>query len=110
MQRIKLSKELSRVSSKSTIYLLDEPTIGLHFDDIQKLINVFNSLLSKGDTIVVIEHNMEIIRAADHIIDLGPGGGKNGGKIICQGSMDKIFRCKQSSTGFYLKEKVKDVL
>ena len=109
-QRIKLSKELSKVSSKSTVYLLDEPTIGLHFDDIQKLINVFDSLISKGDTVVVIEHNMEIIGAADYIVDMGPGGGKNGGKIIFQGKPGNLLKNKQSFTGSYLREKIKNAI
>ena len=84
-QRIKLCKELSRVSGKPTIYLLDEPTVGLHFADIQKLLEVFNALILKGAAVVVIEHNPEVIFAADYIIELGPGGGKNGGKIINRG-------------------------
>jgi len=107
-QRIKLSKELSRISAKSTIYVLDEPTIGLHFDDIQKLINVFNYLIAKGNTIVVIEHNMEIIKAADYIVDLGPGGGNKGGKIIFQGELKGILKNNQSITAYYLREKMKD--
>lgn len=109
-QRIKLSKELSKYSAKSTIYLLDEPTIGLHFYDIQKLINVFCSFITKGDTIVVIEHNMEIIKAADYIIDLGPGGGKNGGEIIYQGNLNGIKKCRESCTGFYLRREDRDVI
>ena len=105
-QRIKLCKELSRFSRKSSIYLLDEPTVGLHFDDIQKLLDVFSSFIGKGDTIVVIEHNLDIIRAADYIIDLGPGGGKNGGQVLYQGTIDGIIKCRKSKTGLHLKEKL----
>ncbi|NIM18539.1 MAG: ABC-ATPase UvrA [Candidatus Aminicenantes bacterium] len=101
-QRIKLTKELSRISAKPTIYLMDEPTIGLHFDDIQKLIYVFQGLIARGSTVVVIEHNMEIIKAADYIIDLGPGGGKDGGKILYQGKPTALTAVKESLTGKFL--------
>lgn len=101
-QRIKLCKELGRGSGKSTIYLLDEPTVGLHFHDIQKLIEVFHALIIKGNTVVVIEHNLDIVRAADHIIDLGPGGGKNGGKILYSGAPEGLSAVKTSVTGKYL--------
>jgi len=101
-QRIKLTKELSRGSSKPTIYLFDEPTVGLHFDDIQKLIHVFHGLIAKGNTVVVIEHNLEIIRAADYIIDMGPGGGKNGGKILYHGELKGLKKVKASVTGNYI--------
>ncbi len=107
-QRIKLTKELSRISSKSTVYIFDEPTIGLHFDDIQNLINVFNSLIIKGNTIIVIEHNMEIIRAADYIVDLGPEGGNKGGNIVYQGNLNGILDCKNSITSLYLKKRIKN--
>ncbi len=100
-QRIKLCKELSRASAKSAVYLLDEPTVGLHFADIQKLIEVFHALIVKGATVVVIEHNMEIIKAADYIIDMGPGGGRNGGKILYQGSLAGLSKVKESVTGAY---------
>jgi excinuclease ABC subunit A len=100
-QRIKLCKELSRASAKSTVYLLDEPTVGLHFADIQKLIEVFQALIARGATVVVIEHNMEIIKAADYIIDMGPGGGKNGGKILYQGQPAGLPAVKESVTGAY---------
>jgi excinuclease ABC subunit A len=106
-QRIKLCKELSRISSKPTLYVLDEPTIGLHFDDIQKLIDVFHSLILKGSTIVVIEHNLEIIKIADYIIDLGPGGGKRGGKIIYQGKLEGILHCAGSITSEFINQKLK---
>ncbi|MCK4835466.1 MAG: excinuclease ABC subunit A, partial [Candidatus Aminicenantes bacterium] len=109
-QRIKLCKELSRISSKPTLYALDEPTIGLHFDDIQKLINVFYSLIVKGNTIVVIEHNPEIIKAADYIIDLGPGGGYKGGHILYQGTLTGIMDCHQSITSGFLKKQLKNAV
>lgn len=100
-QRIKMCKELTRSSGKATVYLLDEPTVGLHFADIQKLIEVFRALIAKGNTIVVIEHNIEIIKAADYIIDMGPGGGKNGGKILYQGTPDGLMGIEESVTGVY---------
>ncbi|HLP44743.1 MAG TPA: hypothetical protein VK469_02290, partial [Candidatus Kapabacteria bacterium] len=100
-QRIKLCKELSRAAAKSTVYLLDEPTVGLHFADIQKLLEVFHALIAKGATVVVIEHNMEVIKAADYIIDMGPGGGKNGGKILYQGPPAGLAEVKESITGAY---------
>ncbi|MCP5103081.1 MAG: ABC-ATPase UvrA [bacterium] len=104
-QRIKLCKELTRGSAKSvksTVYLLDEPTVGLHFADIRKLIEVIHALVEKGNTVVVIEHNLEIIRAADYIIDMGPGGGKNGGKILYQGEPPGLAAVEASVTGPYL--------
>jgi excinuclease ABC subunit A len=101
-QRIKLTRELSRLSSKPGIYLMDEPTIGLHFHDIRKLIDVFHRLIARGNTVVVIEHNMEIIKAADYIIDMGPGGGKDGGKIIYQGELRGLTKVKESVTGEFL--------
>jgi excinuclease ABC subunit A len=103
-QRIKLTRELARISAKPTIYLMDEPTIGLHFDDIQKLIDVFHGLIVRGNTVVVIEHNMEIIKAADYIIDLGPGGGKDGGEVLYQGKLEGLVAVKESITGEYLNQ------
>ena len=105
-QRIKLTKELARLSGSATVYVLDEPTVGLHFDDVRKLIDVFQALIGRGHTVVVIEHNLEMMRVADHLIDLGPGGGKNGGKIVYQGSVEGIVKCKGSITGKYLKKKL----
>jgi excinuclease ABC subunit A len=102
-QRIKLTKELSRISSKPTIYLLDEPTIGLHFDDIRKLLDVLHGLIVRGNTVVVVEHNMEVVKAADYIVDLGPGGGKNGGKILYQGEPGGLKTIKNSATGLCLR-------
>ncbi len=102
-QRIKLARELSKRSTGKTLYLLDEPTTGLHFDDVQKLLKVLKKLVAMGNTIVVIEHNMDVIKSADYIIDLGPEGGDNGGTIIAQGSPEEVAENQQSYTGKYLK-------
>jgi excinuclease ABC subunit A len=103
-QRIKLSKELSKRSTGRTIYILDEPTTGLHFADIRKLLDVLQSLVDAGNTVVVIEHNMDVIKVADHIIDLGPEGGDEGGKVIATGTPEEIAQAPGSYTGLYLKE------
>ncbi len=84
------------------MYLLDEPTTGLHFHDVNKLINVLNDLIDKGNTIIVIEHNLDVVKSADYIIDLGPEGGDEGGKIIAQGTPEKVAKVKGSYTGKYL--------
>jgi len=102
-QRIKLTRELAKRSTGNTLYLLDEPTTGLHFHDVKKLINVLDSLVSKGNTVVVIEHNLDVIKSADHIIDLGPEGGDMGGEIVAQGSPEEITNVKNSYTGKILK-------
>lgn len=102
-QRIKLSKELSRPSTGNTLYLLDEPTTGLHFDDINKLLKVLKKLVAMGNTVVVIEHNLDVIKSADWIIDLGPEGGDEGGRILAEGSPEKIMEIKESATGQFLK-------
>lgn len=102
-QRIKLSKELSRVLKGNTIYFLDEPTTGLHFEDIDKLVKVLHRLVDKGNTVVVIEHNLDVIKNADYIIDLGPEGGENGGEIIFQGYFNDFLNCDKSYTAYYLK-------
>ena len=107
-QRIKLTKELARQSGSPTVYVLDEPTVGLHFDDVRKLIDVFQALIARGHTVVVIEHNQEMMRVADHLIDLGPGGGRHGGKVLYQGDVAGILKCKGSITGKYLKKKLAD--
>ena len=101
-QRIKLSKELSRRATGKTIYILDEPTTGLHFEDVRKLLEVLHTLVDSGNTVVVIEHNLDIIKTADWIIDLGPEGGDKGGKIIAEGPPEKLVRKKQSLTGKFL--------
>ena len=103
-QRVKLSKELSKKPTGKTIYILDEPTTGLHFEDIKKLIEVMQRLASKGNTILVIEHNMDVIKSADWVFDLGPEGGDKGGKIICENKKEKISKDKTSYTGKYLKQ------
>jgi excinuclease ABC subunit A len=103
-QRVKLSTELSRVSTGQTLYILDEPTTGLHFADIKLLLKVLHTLVERGNTVVVIEHNMDVIKTADHLIDLGPEGGVNGGLIIAQGKPEEVARVKESYTGRYLKK------
>ncbi len=102
-QRIKLSKELSRRATGRTLYILDEPTTGLHFHDVAKLLEVLHELADAGNTVVVIEHNLEVIKTADWIIDLGPEGGDAGGKIVAEGTPEDVARCKESYTGRYLK-------
>ncbi len=103
-QRVKLATELSRRSTGKTIYVLDEPTTGLHFADVHRLIGVLQKLVDSGNTVVVIEHNLDVIKTADHIIDLGPEGGSGGGTIVAEGTPEKISRCKKSYTGLYLKK------
>ena len=102
-QRIKLATELSKRSTGNTLYILDEPTTGLHFADVDKLVSVLQQLVDAGNTVVVIEHNLEVIKCADHIIDLGPEGGDKGGQIVFSGTPEEIVNCKQSYTGHYLK-------
>ncbi len=102
-QRVKLATELSRSSTGRTLYVLDEPTTGLHFEDIKHLLQVLNRLVSKGNTVVIIEHNLEIISCADWVIDMGPGGGRHGGKLVAQGTPKDIMKSKTSWTGKYLK-------
>jgi excinuclease ABC subunit A len=106
-QRIKLSTELSKISTGNTFYILDEPTTGLHFEDIQMLLSVLNRLVEKGNTVVVIEHNPDVIKTADWIIDLGPEGGDDGGTIVAVGPPEKIAREKKSYTGQLLKQELK---
>jgi len=102
-QRVKLATELSKVSTGKTLYVLDEPTTGLHFEDVRILMNVLNKLVDKGNTIIVVEHNMDVIKMADWIIDLGPGGGEFGGKIVAEGTPEEIVKNKKSVTGKFLK-------
>ncbi|MCL2749130.1 MAG: excinuclease ABC subunit UvrA [Alphaproteobacteria bacterium] len=106
-QRIKLSKELSARSTGRTLYILDEPTTGLHFEDIKMLLNVLQELVDAGNTVIVIEHNLEVIKTADWVIDLGPGGGDSGGSVIASGTPEDIARNKDSVTGKYLKKHLK---
>jgi len=103
-QRIKLTKELSKRATGDTLYILDEPTTGLHFDDIKRLLEVLNRLIEKGNTVVIIEHNLDVIKTADYLIDLGPEGGQQGGRVIAKGSPEKVAANKKSYTGKYLKK------
>ena len=105
-QRVKLATELSKVATGKTLYLLDEPTTGLHFADIQHLLDVLNRLVSKGNTVIVIEHNMDVIKSADHIIDLGPEGGDFGGQVVATGTPESILDIPQSYTGQFLKKEM----
>ena len=102
-QRIKLARELSKRTSGNTIYILDEPTTGLHFHDISLLLDVLHRLRDKGNTIVVIEHNLDVIKTADWIIDIGPEGGEGGGKIVGSGTPEDLAKNKHSFTGQYLR-------
>ncbi len=106
-QRIKLSKELSKKSTGKTLYILDEPTTGLHFEDVKKLLNILHKLVDEGNTVIVIEHNLDVVKTSDHLIDLGPLGGEKGGKIIFEGSPENIVKDKNSFTGKYLKKFLK---
>jgi excinuclease ABC subunit A len=102
-QRIKLAKELSKKSTGKTLYILDEPTTGLHFDDVNKLLQVIHSLVDQGNTAVIIEHNLDVIKTADFIVDMGPEGGEGGGYIIAKGTPEEVAKIEESPTGFYLK-------
>jgi excinuclease ABC subunit A len=106
-QRVKLATELSKVSTGKTIYILDEPTTGLHFEDVRILLKVLNKLVDKGNTVIVVEHNLDVIKTADWIIDLGPGGGEFGGKIVAEGKPEKIIKNKKSLTGKFLIKELK---
>jgi len=101
-QRIKLSRELARRATGSTLYLLDEPTTGLHFDDVRKLLAVLHALADRGNTVVVIEHNLDVIKTADWIIDLGPEGGEAGGRVVVAGTPEEVAACRDSHTGRFL--------
>ena len=105
-QRIKLSKELSRRATGKTLYILDEPTTGLHFEDINRLLKVLHTLVEQGNSVVVIEHNLDVIKTADYIIDIGPEGGDGGGRIIAQGTPEQVAKVKESYTAKYLKQKL----
>lgn len=106
-QRVKLSTELSKRATGKTIYILDEPTTGLHTADVHKLIDVLHRLTDSGNTVLVIEHNLNVIKVADHIIDLGPEGGDGGGTIVAQGTPEEVAECESSYTGKYLKPYLK---
>ncbi|MBI3709502.1 MAG: excinuclease ABC subunit A, partial [Proteobacteria bacterium] len=101
-QRVKLAKELSRRATGQTLYILDEPTTGLHFEDVKNLLSVLHALVETGNTVVVIEHNLEVIKTADWLLDLGPEGGDKGGRIVATGTPEDVARVKDSYTGRYL--------
>ncbi|GLQ34270.1 UvrABC system protein A [Amylibacter marinus] len=103
-QRVKLSKELAKRSTGRTLYILDEPTTGLHFEDVRKLLEVLHELVDQGNTVIVIEHNLDVVKTADHIIDIGPEGGDGGGRIVATGTPEHVAKVAESYTGFYLKD------
>jgi excinuclease ABC subunit A len=103
-QRIKLTRELAKRATGKTLYLLDEPTTGLHFDDTKKLIKVLDDLVAKGNTVIVIEHNLDVIKSADYLIDIGPDGGDAGGEVVAKGTPEKVAETKGSYTGQFLKQ------
>ena len=105
-QRVKLATELAKRSTGKTIYILDEPTTGLHTEDVSRLIAILQKLADLGNTVIVIEHNLDLIKTADHIIDLGPEGGDGGGTIVAQGTPEEIAKCEKSYTGAYLRQKL----
>jgi len=102
-QRVKLAKELARRATGQTLYILDEPTTGLHFEDVRKLLEVLHALVDQGNTVVVIEHNLEVIKTADWVIDLGPDGGDKGGEIVATGTPEAVAKVERSWTGGYLR-------
>ena len=106
-QRVKLATELSKRDTGQTFYILDEPTTGLHFQDIQHLLEVVQKLVSKGNTVLIIEHNLDVIKVADHIVDLGPEGGEGGGQIIATGTPEEVAKVKASHTAKFLVEELK---
>ena len=106
-QRIKLATELSKVSTGKTVYILDEPTTGLHFADVQKLVKIMHELVEQGNTVVVIEHNLDVIKTGDYIIDMGPEGGSGGGTVVACGTPEEVAKCKKSYTGAYIKRMLK---
>lgn len=106
-QRVKLAQELSKKDTGKTLYILDEPTTGLHFQDIRQLLDVLNKLVDKGNTVLIIEHNLDVIKVSDHIIDLGPEGGAKGGTILCEGTPEKVAKCKNSYTATFVKEELR---
>ena len=106
-QRVKISSELYRAHLQKTIYLLDEPTVGLHYEDVKKLIDILQNLVNKGNTVVVIEHNLDLIKCSDYIIDIGPEGGLRGGKVVAKGTPEDVIRNEKSYTAKYLKRVLK---
>ncbi len=106
-QRVKISSELYRAHLQKTIYLLDEPTVGLHYEDVKKLIEILQHLVEKGNTVVVIEHNLDLIKSSDYILDVGPDGGSRGGKLVAKGTPEDVAKNENSYTGQYLKKILK---
>ncbi len=106
-QRVKIASELYRPHTQKTIYLLDEPTIGLHYEDVKKLIEILQELVNKGNTVMVIEHNLDLIKCADYILDIGPEGGAGGGDLIAKGTPEEVAESDKSHTGKYLKKMLK---
>jgi excinuclease ABC subunit A len=106
-QRVKLAKELSRRATGQTLYILDEPTTGLHFEDVRKLLEVLHALVDQGNSVVVIEHNLEVIKTADWVLDLGPEGGDKGGEVVAEGTPEQVADVTGSYTGGYLKPLLK---
>jgi excinuclease ABC subunit A len=107
-QRVKLATELSRRATGRTLYILDEPTTGLHFADVEKLLEVLHRLVDSGNTVIVIEHNLDVVKTADHVIDLGPEGGKAGGEVIAEGTPEEVAKVRRSFTGQFLRELLKE--
>ena len=105
-QRVKLATELAKRDTGKTLYILDEPTTGLHFEDIRVLMNVLNRLVDKGNTVIVIEHNMDVIKQADWVIDIGPEGGRGGGMIVAQGTPEQVAACGKGYTAKFLAEEL----
>jgi excinuclease ABC subunit A len=103
-QRVKLSSELAKVATGNTFYILDEPTTGLHFEDVRMLLDVLHRLVDRGNTVIVIEHNLDVIKTADHVIDLGPEGGDRGGTVVAAGTPEEVADVDESYTGSYLKQ------
>jgi excinuclease ABC subunit A len=103
-QRVKLASELGKRSTGKTVYILDEPTTGLHFADVEKLLNILHRLVEAGNTVIVIEHNLDVIRSADYVIDLGPEGGDAGGEIVATGTPEEVARVEESHTGRFLRD------
>ena len=104
--RVKLAKELQKKPTGKSVFILDEPTTGLHTDDVKKLITILQRIVDNGDTVIIIEHNLDMIKVADYIIDLGPDGGDFGGEVIAKGTPEQIAKCKNSYTGEYLKKEL----
>jgi excinuclease ABC subunit A len=108
-QRVKLASELGKRATGQTVYILDEPTTGLHFADVERLLGILHRLVDAGNTVIVIEHNLDVIRSADHILDLGPEGGDGGGEIVASGTPEEVSRVEASHTGRFLRDLLPEV-